>query len=480
MLLTKQKKWSDPLFLLASFSCSFSCVFAFLFSCYAWFVVCFFLSDITNDAVFLAFSLKTFECAFKRFIFSYFNRCQLSHHLSGFNFLLNISQKNHFCQSFSLNYVDKFQTSLYNQSVAGVSMEKIEMEESRNHYDARLIDDMGIKKIISESDAVERFDQKMDEYTLLLIKQEKRRMRLQMHHNPTNWIKKISVKSQVKTFEKDITSFFIDYATNKLNLDTYINKMFKYFAEADKRYQAYREEFKENITEPIYITQHIEALKNAKKLFLNTIFLHPASTILQNVHKTQTFAYPAYLITQISEVIKDDAISRRNSTKFYHIDQITDKALSTEEIRDTTIKKMKPHIRKLYKFFKDQIDKSENPLITGQMLYYIDMISKTYQVNTDSNNPMIQTDAKAKVFACKLATSVMERHFKYFAPNGLFFPVNANVAIEDFKNCSEYSPDGKVKPIGYVKHVHKLGICARPQVQIILTEKEGNLDGKDK
>ena len=78
-----KKAGIEPAFIfkLTSFSCSFSCCFAFLLSLYAWFFISFFLSYITNNAVFLAFSFKSFKRAFKRFVFANLDCCQLSHHL---------------------------------------------------------------------------------------------------------------------------------------------------------------------------------------------------------------------------------------------------------------------------------------------------------------------------------------------------------------------------------------------------------------
>lgn len=68
---------------LTSLSCAFSCSLAFAFLCNAWFVVGFFSSDISDNAVFLALSLEAFERAFKALVLTNFNRCQLYHHLLG-------------------------------------------------------------------------------------------------------------------------------------------------------------------------------------------------------------------------------------------------------------------------------------------------------------------------------------------------------------------------------------------------------------
>jgi len=88
-------------FFLTSFSSSLSSVFALLFSCYARFVISFFLSDISNDTIFLALSFKSFQSAFQRFVFAYFNCCQLSHHLLGLYFLHKITYFYSGCQPFS-------------------------------------------------------------------------------------------------------------------------------------------------------------------------------------------------------------------------------------------------------------------------------------------------------------------------------------------------------------------------------------------
>lgn len=89
-----KKKARTKLFVLnsklTSLSCAFSCSLAFAFFCNARFVVGFFSSDITDNAVFLALSLEAFERAFKTLILTNFNRCQLYHHLLGPEFYLSI------------------------------------------------------------------------------------------------------------------------------------------------------------------------------------------------------------------------------------------------------------------------------------------------------------------------------------------------------------------------------------------------------
>ena len=93
---------------LTSFSCTLSCGFAFAFFSNAWFVVGFFFSDISDDAIFLAFSLKAFESAFKIFVLTNFNRCQLVSPPSIFELMLY-----HYiyfipiCQAFSCNFSAK-------------------------------------------------------------------------------------------------------------------------------------------------------------------------------------------------------------------------------------------------------------------------------------------------------------------------------------------------------------------------------------
>ena len=74
------------LLILSSFSSAFSSCFLLTFFSYAWLIIFLFLTDISDNAVLLAFSFKTFECAFKVFVFTNFNRRQSSHHLLGLNF----------------------------------------------------------------------------------------------------------------------------------------------------------------------------------------------------------------------------------------------------------------------------------------------------------------------------------------------------------------------------------------------------------
>ena len=64
-----------------TFSSSLSSSFTFELLCNRRFCVSFFLSDVTDDAVFLAFSLPSLDSAVKAFIFANFNCCHSFIHL---------------------------------------------------------------------------------------------------------------------------------------------------------------------------------------------------------------------------------------------------------------------------------------------------------------------------------------------------------------------------------------------------------------
>ena len=347
-------------------------------------------------------------------------------------------------------------------------MKRVEVENIRQvYYEKVLVENLQNVMDPSDFEMVENFDQKINEYTRALIKSQRKASSL------ADLFDRNMAKRKTKSLKKEIHKLFADSFNNKVHVDSYIGAMFNYFLTASKHYDAILHD--EQPSQPSYLTKHIEALQDTKKMFINSL---THAIVYENLHRSNTFFYTTHMITQIAEVVKDDEISRRNSLKRYHPDEINDKSLSREELFDTTIKKLRPSVRKLYSFFKHQVETSKNPLIAGQLLYYVDVISKMYQGGHNSNSTMIQADTRAKVVACKIATGIMERHFKYF-DNHLVFPVNADLAIEDFKNCRPYSPAGHIKPIGCISG-DKTGIYAKPRVKITLAEKEENLDGKDK
>ena len=98
---TKKSRFKIVIFILTSFSCSFSCSFTLFLFCYAWLFISFFLSNIANNAVFLAFSFKSFKSAFKTFVFANLDCCQLSHHLLVLKYLCYYKEFYAFCQEFS-------------------------------------------------------------------------------------------------------------------------------------------------------------------------------------------------------------------------------------------------------------------------------------------------------------------------------------------------------------------------------------------
>lgn len=72
----KQKKPTKilvGLLILTILTVSFACGFRFHFLLNAWFYISFFLSDVTNNAIFLTFSLESLDCAIKSFVFAKFN-----------------------------------------------------------------------------------------------------------------------------------------------------------------------------------------------------------------------------------------------------------------------------------------------------------------------------------------------------------------------------------------------------------------------
>lgn len=74
-LLKATKKAGWLLFLLISLSC----FFWFKFFSYTWFKIFLILFDITNNTIFLAFSLKSLNCVIKAFVFANFNYAHCFH-----------------------------------------------------------------------------------------------------------------------------------------------------------------------------------------------------------------------------------------------------------------------------------------------------------------------------------------------------------------------------------------------------------------
>ena len=315
---------------------------------------------------------------------------------------------------------------------------------------------------------VEEFNQKLGEYARALIAEQEKISNLKSYLNNR------AARKQIKSFEKNFRTLFSDHfnGNTKVNTDIYISAMFQYFLQASNHYESFLKEYTQ--CQPSIINKQLEAIQKTKAMFINSLTYAIANG---DLHKSTIFSYISHAITQLAEVVKDDEVSGRNSLKCYHPNQVIHQSISKEEIFNTTIKKLKPHVKATYSFFKSQIETGNNPLVAGQMLYYIDIISKVYQGYNRATHPMIRLDAKAKVFACTLATVIIKEHFKYFE-NHLIYPISPSVAIEDFKNGRPYSPKAQnIRPIGLTKS-EKHGIYAKPKIKVILAEKETTLNGK--
>lgn len=333
------------------------------------------------------------------------------------------------------------------------------------------------------SDLITNFNGKINDYTRAIIKKIRASRTFKTKPNPVTIAFAIKASREAKSHEKEIKKFLLEHASKEERLDSYINKMLTYFLKASNFYQEVKlkSEHSEINCVPAYMADtQMQVIEESQKLFMDSLFIAPTPAALKNLHKTKPFSTISQSITIIAEVLKDDELSKRNALKCYHPDQVQDMIFSQAYVTNKTILKLRPRVRALYSFFRKQVEENRSPMVVGQMLCYVDMISKTYQQHLTSKDCLMQTDAKYRVAACTMAMEIIHKHFKYFAPNGMVYPINAKTAIADFKDCKPYSPAGKVKPVGCVKNVHKVGIYAKPRVKITLAERDENLDVKEK
>jgi len=328
------------------------------------------------------------------------------------------------------------------------------------------------------------FNDKLNSLVQCHIDYEREKRLLKTTHNPVHLASKIAAKFNLNKAHKDLITLFVSHASAPTtSFGSYTARMFKYFEEHMRFYTQELQSYEENWTVLNFIKTHISVCEEISKTFVHEVFVGPNNDILKNMHRTSVFLNISQAISHISEIFKADEMSRIDTLKRYSPDQI-DKFIfsqSSSEITNKTISALKPHVRALYSFYKKTFASSENSAMSlGQMLFYIDTIEKSYSANTTSNIALIKSDAKAKVNSCKLAKGIFERHFKYFATSGYVYPIDSNVAIENFTNCLPYTPQKVVKPVGKLSKPHASGVVARPRVKITLTEKETNIDGPNK